>query len=311
MKVLVTGATGFVGKVTVRELITRGHSVYALARQTAQFENLKKLGAKPFRGDLGNLPSRETLPGFEAVIHLAGIIKASTPDTFYKVNTEGTQKLLEWLDVKILKHFVHVSSISARGPNHNKNDLTGTGPVSHYGKSKLQSESIVSAMLDPKQFTIVRPPVIYGPGDQATLPLFKMFAWGHFFCARKSQTISMVYVEDVARLLATLVSKPSQNVIYPDDGAQGHSLKEILKTASKIFGKPIRQHHLPKTLLASLAATTTVIGRLTGVPLMFNWDKFCEMQQEFWVCDNDGCFAKFNLPDPVSLAKGMALASHL
>lgn len=297
------------GRYTAKELVRRGHNVFALVRRTSSRRLLNVLGATALLGDLDNLPGHRKLPGhIDAVIHLAGVIKARFNREFYRVNTEGTQKFLKWLPKMALQHFVHVSSISARGPNRNENDFEGQGPVSHYGKSKLKSEEILRQNLDPGQFTIVRPPIIYGPEDQATLPLFRLFHKGFFLStAGRDQRLSFVHVEDIARLLAVFIDgAPARNCIYPEDGSGGYSVEQIAEMASTVFGRPIRIKSLPQTLVGSLAAMSSFTSGALGFAPMFCWDKFLEMRQKMWICQNDGCFEKLDLPEPISLSRGLA-----
>lgn len=304
MNVLVTGASGFVGKYTVRELIRHGHRVFALVRRRSAERHLNAMGATPLRGDLSHLPQTAKLPPLDAVIHLAGVIKVKTNREFYEINTKGTEKLIRWLPKMALMHFIHVSSISARGPG----DAKTAGPVSHYGRSKLESENIVRDLLDPGQTTVLRPPVIYGPGDESTLPLFRMFARGHFLAVDPAQRLSFAYVEDVARILAALVPMPSTEIIYPEDGSKGYALTDVIQTASGVFDKKIRMHVLPKPVVGAAAVLTGFLGRVAGLSPLFSYDKFLEMRQTDWTCDNAGWFETLNLPEPVKLKAGMARA---
>lgn len=309
MNILITGASGFVGRYTTKELVRRGHTVFALVRRTSSRRLLNVLGATALLGDLDNLPGHRKLPQrLDAVIHLAGLIKARFNREFYRINAEGTENLIRWLPKMALQHFVHVSSISARGPNRDENDLEGQGPVSHYGKSKLKSEEIVRQNLDQGQFTIVRPPIIYGPEDQATLPLFCLFQKGFFLStAGRDQRLSFVHVEDIARLLAVFIDgAPARNCIYPEDGSGGYLVEQIAEMASTVFGRPIRIKSLPQTLVGSLAAMGGFASSILGFAPMFCWDKFLEMRQTFWICQNDGCFEKLDLPEPIPLSRGLA-----
>lgn len=310
MNVLITGASGFVGRYTVKELVRRGHNVFALVRRTSAQRLLGVLGATALLGDLDKLPSHRKLPAhLDAVIHLAGVIKTRFSREFYRVNTQGTQELLRWLPKMVLQRFVHVSSISARGPNHDENDFEGQGPVSHYGKSKLKSEAILRQQLDAEQSVIVRPPVIYGPGDQATLPLFRLFQKGFFLSAAGAeQRLSFVHVEDVARLLAALVDSPlsHKSLIYPEDSSGGYTSSQIAQIAGQAFERPVQIKCLPQTLVGTLALANTLAGAALGFAPMFCWDKFLEMKQKFWICRNEDIFEKLDLPEPITLSQGLS-----
>lgn len=307
MNILITGGSGFVGKYTLRELVARGHNVFALVRRTSAMRFVRHMGATPLRGDLFSLPSHAKFPPPDVVIHLAGAIKVSNSHEFYRINAEGTSSLIRWLPKMALMHFIHVSSISARGPDSISEKFNQDSPVSHYGKSKLKSESEVLSLLDRDQVTIVRPPVIYGPGDQATLPLFRMFSKGHFFTLNPEQRLSFACVEDVARLLAALPPLPTTEIIYPEDGTpNGYSIKDITNTASEVFAKPVHRYKIPLPLTALAAGLMSAGAKLTGFSPLFCWDKFCEMKQSGWTCYNDGWFETLGLPQPIPLKEGMA-----
>lgn len=306
MNILITGGSGFVGKYTLRELVARGHNVFALVRRASAMRFVRKMGATPLRGDLFNLPSHTKLPPPDAVIHLAGAIKVNNSREFYRINTEGTTSLIRWLPKMALMHFVHVSSISARGPDPITEKLNQDAPVSHYGKSKLKSELEVLSLLDRDQVTLVRPPVIYGPGDKATLPLFRMFSKGHFLALNPEQRLSFVYVEDVARLLAALAPLPATEIIYPEDGTpNGYSINDVIDTASQVFARPVHKHKLPLPFTALAAGLMSAGARLTGFSPLFCWDKFCEMKQAGWTCHSAGWFETLRLSQPIPLKEGM------
>src|SRR5690349_2950454 len=131
MKVLVTGATGFIGNHLVMKLQEQGHHVYALVRRSSSYNKIEAMGVKLIFGTLEDVKVDGVWPALDAVIHVGGLIKSKTTEGFYKTNTEGTIKLFESLKNLDLKHFVFVSSISARGPFGE-----APQPTSHYGRSK-------------------------------------------------------------------------------------------------------------------------------------------------------------------------------
>ena len=288
MNILLTGATGFVGKHTTRELVHRGHQVFALVRQTSQVDFLKELDATLVFGDLSQ-KTKLGLPKLDAVIHLAGLIKAKTISDFYQVNVEGTRHLVESLAQQNLKSFVHVSSMAARGPNQSRRDFTSLGPTSHYGRSKLESEKMVQNHFDPKIVTTIRPPVIYGPEDRATLILFKLFKKRFFpLIGSGDQYLSFLFVKDLAKILVDVVEHPLQKTVSPEDGAQGYTWKEVVQIAETIYQNKILTPHLPLWSVKIIAQASEFFGKVFGFLPVFNKDKFQDAKQPFWTCSNDG-----------------------
>lgn len=213
----ITGGTGFVGKTLIRLARSQGHRVRALTRsqQTAQE------GVEWIAGALDSPESLRTLVGgSDAVIHVAGVVNAPDRAGFEAGNVSGTLAMIEATRDAGVRRFVHVSSLSARKPE-----------LSVYGWSKAKAESLVQASgLD---WTIVRPPWIFGPGDADTLDLFKMARYGFVMLPPNGQ-ISVIEVSDLVRLLlAVLPASETQAQIYEaDDGAEGG-------WSHSIFGKAI------------------------------------------------------------------------
>ncbi len=347
MKILLTGGTGFVGSHTAQELTGRGHEVHALVRNPSKAEFLKNLGVHLIQGDLAGLEScQEKWPVFDAVIHIAGLIKAKCIKDFYSVNVEGTRFLLEKIKTQRLKKFIFISSIAARGPNKNRQDDEGIGPVCHYGKSKLEAEEVVLNYRISFPVVLVRPPVVYGPGDRETLTLFKMFRKGFFpAIGREKRKISFVYVLDLASTLAVLVEQsesprtyirgdsPSPEGVegeapsgfaggggdaspynsqdpgpfYPEDGAGGHDWDEVIRLGEDLYKKRIRQMTIPVWMGQLIAGGAEAGGRILNKTVLFNRDKFQEIKHPFWFCSSESLRKACQLSSPTNLNKGFTI----
>src|SRR5438105_10238363 len=171
MRVLLTGGSGFLGSFVAEQLAAEGHVVRALVRPRSERKVLDKLprvelapGAIEDRASLG-----AAVDGVDAVVHVAGIVKARRPAEFFEVNTQGTRNLLEAAMRRPVPRFVYVSSLAAVGPSADGTpvpDDVEPRPVTHYGRSKLEAERAVLAAKDRLHVTVVRPPLIYGPRDR-------------------------------------------------------------------------------------------------------------------------------------------------
>lgn len=208
MIVALTGATGFLGGAVLERLIAEGHDVQALTRRPQP----ERAGVEWISGDLADGAALAALvAGTDAVIHVAGAINVPDRAAFYAANAEGTRLLADTAKGAGVERFVLVSSLSAREPQ-----------LSEYGWSKHEGEHVVEA--SSLDWTIVRPPAIYGPGDQEMLEMFQMAARGLVMLPPAGR-LSVIHADDLARLLVLLAgdrSGVSSNALYEvDDGTPG------------------------------------------------------------------------------------------
>jgi len=215
VKTLVTGATGFVGSHLAAALVERGDEVHALARRPEQAAFLASLGARVAPGALEDAASlAAALRGVEVVYHVAGLTAAASEREFLEVNEGGTRRLVEAARAAVPppRRLVVVSSIAAVGPTDRGrllDETTPCRPVTAYGRSKLAGEAVVRAAADIP-WTIVRPPVVYGPRDRELLRLFRITSHGLapvFGLGR--QELSLVFVADLAAGLVRAASEPA------------------------------------------------------------------------------------------------------
>ena len=171
MNALVTGATGFVGSHLVEALHRRGDSVTALVRSPAKAARVLGDGVRLVHGDLDAIEALDqAAAGQQVVYHVAGVIAAQSEADFLHANRDGTTHLVEALiRAGATARLVLVSSMAAGGPAARGRPLDGSAPpmpVTQYGRSKLAGEAVVRA--SPLRWTVVRPPMVYGPRDTAS-----------------------------------------------------------------------------------------------------------------------------------------------
>jgi nucleoside-diphosphate-sugar epimerase len=247
MKLAVTGGTGFVGSHVIDAALAAGHEVKALTRrEQPPRERLTWVG--------GSLDNREALKDLvedaDAVIHVAGVINAPDAAGFEQGNVAGTLAMLAAATAGGARRFVHVSSLAAREPK-----------LSQYGASKARSEELVERSgLD---WSIVRPPAVYGPGDKETLELFKMAKLGFVLLPPKGR-VSLIHVDDLARLLLALTARgtPKRLVIEPDDGTPGGwSHKDFAKALGRAVGRRNVSLSAPRLMMRIAARLDRLIRR--------------------------------------------------
>lgn len=207
MTIAITGATGFVGQALIEIAGLQGTELRALARRKQQ----PRAGTEWVPGDLANRKALARLvKGAEAVIHVAGVVNTPDPAEFEAGNVTGTLSVIEAALAAGVPRLIFVSSLSAREPH-----------LSRYGASKARAEKLVrAAALD---WTIVRPPAIFGPRDKDMFELFRAAKWGVVPVPKRGRA-SMIHVDDLARLLLALVpggEDISHRTFEPDDGKRG------------------------------------------------------------------------------------------
>ncbi len=220
--IAVTGGTGFIGDHFLR-LAARHHDIRALTRRPrAARPNVEWVS-----GDLGRRDALAALvDGVDAVVHLAGVVNAPNRAGFAAGNVAGTLAVVEAMRAAGTRRLVHVSSLAAREPG-----------LSDYGWSKARSEEVVRASL--ADWTIVRPPAVYGAGDREMLALFRM-ARRRLVLLPPAGRLSVIAVEDLARLLLALAIRPDGgHALYePDDGRQdGRSHAQFARLLGNAVGR--------------------------------------------------------------------------
>lgn len=227
-----------------RLAVTEGHQLRALTRRPRQDER----GIDWIEGTLDERePLRRLVDGVDAIIHVAGVVKAFDKATFEAGNVAGTLHLLAAATAGGVHRFVHVSSLAAREPD-----------LSLYGASKAKAERLVAdSGLD---WAIVRPPAVYGPGDKEMLDLFKAARTG-LVPLPPAGRLSIIHVDDLARLLLSLAAPDApKRVLYePDDGnIGGYTHKQF----ARAIGTAVERSPLCVSVPAPLLRAGARVDRL-------------------------------------------------
>jgi len=318
MRVLVTGATGFLGSHVAEQLARQGHAVRVLVRRTSDRSFLQGFEAEEA---LGDVTQPETLPaaveGVEAIVHAAGLTKARSAAEFEAVNAGGTANLLAALDpAQPLRRFVLISSLAAHGPSEDGRprppDAPPT-PVTAYGRSKLRAEELVrSWAADGRAVTIIRPPVIYGPRDRQLLPFFRLARWRLApLLGGGTNSVSCVYVDDAARaaVLAATAGEDAPSATYALDDGAVYTWRDLLAAVEQAVGKKALRLPSPPWAFAAAALVSEIYGRLRRQAVSFTRDKVIEMRQRYWVCSHEEISRDLGWQPQVGLSEGAALTA--
>jgi nucleoside-diphosphate-sugar epimerase len=319
VRVLVTGGSGFLGSYVAEGLSALGHTVRALVRPRSDKKILEKIPGVEFAP--GAIEDRTSLDaavqGVDAVIHVAGLVKARGFAEFYAVNTEGTKNLLAAAEAgaKGLRRFVYVSSLAAVGPSDDGKPVPDDAPprpVTHYGRSKLAAEQAVLLAKDRVPVTVIRPPLIYGPRDRETLAFFTSVKNGVLpMTGDGRNTLSVVYGEDCAAACiraAVNDGVPSGRTYFVEDG-DVLVWRDALDAIEKALGKrAFVRFGLPLGVIKAAAAATQLYGMVTNTAQMLTLDKVRELRQRHWVCEGRGAREELGWSPRVRWAQGVAEA---
>jgi dihydroflavonol-4-reductase len=289
MNALVTGATGFVGSHLVDALRSRGYHVTALARSPTKAKVLADQGVRVVGGDLHDTPALErAVAGQDVVYHVAGLVAARDETEFLRGNRDGTRNLLEAAARGSHPRFVLVSSLAAAGPSERGTPLTGREtprPVTAYGRSKLAAEQLVAA--SSLRWSVVRPPIVYGPRDREVLKVFKLARLGIApVFGDGAQELSAVHAVDLAEaLLAAGTSPTTIGGIYAPCHPQVFSSTELGRAVGAAMGQRVSTIRIPASLGRVLLTVTEGASRLTRRATILTSDKANEFFQPAWTAD--------------------------
>ena len=271
MKVLVTGATGFLGKYVVKELVAEGYFVRAFGRNKAVGQSLVSDQVEFFKGDLSSKQAvEEACKGVEMVVHAGALSTVWGPwESFYQANVLGTQHVLEASRTNKIKRLVYVSSPSIYAAPKDQigikeEDAPTENHLNNYIKSKILSENLFPAYPDVPSI-ILRPRGLFGVGDTSILPRVLKLSQkiGIPLIKEGKQLMDMTCVENVALAIAlALKADRAEGQVYNITNGEPTPFKELIEEALQGLGLPIRYKKLPAFLLSGLASSLEVLYRV-------------------------------------------------
>jgi nucleoside-diphosphate-sugar epimerase len=320
-KVLITGASGFIGSFIVEEALHKGYDVYAAVRASSNKQFLQDPNIKFVELDLSNkeklqqqfyLLQQEDIH-FDYVIHNAGITHAKKGESFYDTNFCNTKNVVDALVASSmpLQKFVLTSSLAAYGPG-NADTLQPIQqtdkktPVSLYAKSKLLAEEYVASQ---KHFPylVINPTGVYGPRDKAFLQFVQMIKSGwEPYVGRNKQMVSLIYVKDLAKaIIALLPSWCQQKSFIIADGFD-YDKEEMGTIAKQVLQKKTIKLKLPVTpVRIAVKAIDKLHTAIKGYPPFLNSEKIDEISQPNWLCDSREIWSTLNDQPAYNLESGL------
>lgn len=325
VRVLVTGASGFVGSHLAAALAARDEAVTCLVRKTSPLERLQPLGVRLVEGDVTDASSlSDAVAGNQVVYHVAGCTRALRAEQFYRVNQQGVRNLLDACASQPSPPVVVlVSSLAAAGPSREdrpREETDPLSPVSVYGQSKRAGEQAAEEFADRLSITVVRPPIILGQADLQGLTLFRMV---DRFCLHLVPTwgrhrFSVIHAADLATLMILAAHKGTR--LAPAGNSDRRCAQGYYFAASDVdptfadLGRMIAAALGRRRVLCVPVSTPTVwgiaavgeaIGHIFRRPVYLNLDKAREATAGSWTCSAQRAI------DELGFSVGAPLAERL
>lgn len=291
-KVLITGASGFVGYHLIIEALSAGLEVFAAVRSSSDVSHLKDLDVK-FTNlqyhSVDLLKANIFENAYDYIIHASGTTKAKNKAEYNLINAEYSRNLAQAASGTKVEKFVFVSSLAALGPSLNLNtmieDDSAAHPVTSYGESKLLAEKYLNAIED-LPLLIFRPTAVYGPREKDIFILFKSINMGlEPYIGKFDQQFSFIYVKDLVGVLIAALSSDLVNKTYnvSDGGIYNrYALADYSKSA---LNKKTFKFHLPVAGVNIFALLMEKIYANSSKTPALNKEKMSELTAINWGCN--------------------------
>jgi nucleoside-diphosphate-sugar epimerase len=314
MKVLLTGANGFVGSHILDQLLKRGLSVVVLLRPSSdrRFIAAQLPHVETRLGSIDEPASLDAaLEGVTHVIHCAGATKALNAEGFLVVNQLGTRNVVAAVNRRgaQVQRFIHISSLAAAGPGTSerpRREMDKPEPVSDYGRSKLAAEREVIEKCRVN-WAVIRPPAVYGPRDGEFLRLFKA-AKAHLLprFGGGQQELTLVYVEDLAAgIVSALLHPNAAGETFFIGAPQVVTTAQLAQQVATTMGVRTMSLPLPTGVLWLACQWAELVSKLTKKANVLSAQKYPELIAPGWVCDVTRLRSEMGFECRTTLAEGL------
>jgi len=292
VRVFVTGATGFIGHHLCQRLVERGDHVVGLVRSPARAARLSS-EVELMTGDLGILAdARTVLPPCDVVVHLAGLVAADRLSDYEAINFLAVRDLLSCIDRQAWKpkRLLLASSLAAAGPSapdHPWTENDALRPIEPYGMAKAMAEPIVRDA--PFPTTSFRPPIVFGPGDEATLTFFKAARAGvGLRVAGDPQQLSFVDVRDLVDAILRMADDPrTGSFVYYTSHPDRMDLAEMWRALGHAVRRSVRVVPIPRALLYAAMVVSTILSKIFRYKNRLDSKQYRQMVAPAFVCSSE------------------------
>lgn len=315
-RVLITGASGFVGYHLVEAALQAGLEVYAAVRPSSQVAHLQAFDIRYTSLDFSNtaaLKQELEEKQYHYIVHAAGITRAKHAREYTSVNAGYSQNLgIAAAEAMIpLKKFVFLSSLAALGPIAYAEDAPideqrTAKPITEYGRSKLLAEKYLSE-IENLPLVVLRPTAVYGPREKDIFIILKTLNLGlEPYISNKKQWLSFVYVKDLARAVMQALEVGMSHTSYNVSDGNSYDRYALATITKRILGKKSIRFHVPMAMMNVVAQLLEAAYVASSKMPVLNKEKLNELTAENWNCSIDRIREDLGFVPEYDLEKGLA-----
>lgn len=311
-RLLITGATGFIGRALVARLVRRlPPDLLSLpVRDAARAERSGLPAAAVVETELDGGPRlRDAAAGAGVVVHLAGAVRACSRRELDAANVDATTRLLEVLPAHA--RFVLVSSLAAAGPSvdgaRTSEPAAACAPVSHYGESKRQGELalLAEAARSQREWLVLRPCLVYGPGDAATALLFRQATGPLCAVPWRPRPLSTLHVEDLCDAIELALARTAASGTFLPVAGEVSDTHRLMRSIADACGRRARLVSVPDHVVECAGSVADVVSRMRRRPSYFSRDKAREITAAGWVADTEPARLRLGFTARIGLQRGL------
>lgn len=321
-KIILTGATGFIGGHIVAAALKHGFDIFCVVRSSSNLERIQLPGVKFLYWHPGE-PERlnAEMAAFvheygqpDYFIHNAGITKSLNPADFDEINARHTQNYAQGCirNFDSLKRFLLMSSLAAMGPGDEKTFSPISihhhpNPNTRYGTSKLKAEKLLREMTGLK-FVIIRPTGVYGPNEHDYFLYLKSIHHGiEPVVGFSEQHLSFVYVTDLVEAIFLALQKPVEGETFLISDGNNYTGTEYGALARKALHRKAVRIKIPTSIIRLISHILVTAGKFSGKTPTLNYDKYLTMKALNWTVEISETRKKLDYNPQIDLNTGLIL----
>lgn len=299
-RVLVTGATGFLGSHIAEVLAQHGFTVRCTVRPSSSLKWLEHLNIEKIAVNFSDEASlQKACQGVDVVIHNAGITRAKNDAEFFETNTDATERLTKAAIKARVSRFIFISSLEACGPD------GFTTAISAYGKSKLEAEHRLTDLQNAIEIILLRPAGVYGPRDTDLLTLFQLAKYGFLTVPATNGRLQPVHGRDVAEAVLATINGKAQLGPFEIAEANTYSWQDMASMLEVAMNKKLRVLRIPREIFLGAGYLSETFSKLLNQAPKLDRRRAKSLAYYTYTCNTQPFKDAFDWQARISLQDGL------